>query len=136
MYKALKDNKIIAISDQKEKIIIIDDNEVVVQLTPEEHFPCLVYDEIKQDKKHSCDDFEQYNGEYLLKKNVPVDYQNEKIRQQRQARYEQESDPLRLDYDEALARGEESAEQLKQDWLASKDKIREELPYVEGSNAT
>ena len=63
-----------------------------------------------------------------------IEYQNEQIRQQRQARYEVESDPLRLDYDEALARGEETAEQLKQEWLASKDKIREELPYIEGQD--
>ena len=41
---------------------------------------------------------------------------------------------MRLDYDEALARGEEQAEQLKTDWLASKDKIREELPYIEGTH--
>ena len=54
----------------------------------------------------------------------------EDIRQQRQLRYEKESDPLRMDYDEALARGEETSEQLKQEWLASKDKIREELPYI------
>lgn len=60
-----------------------------------------------------------------------IEEQNEQIRRQRQARYEAESDPIRLDYDEALARGEETAEQLKQDWLASKDKIREELPYIE-----
>jgi hypothetical protein len=62
---------------------------------------------------------------------VPVDYKNERIRQQRQARYVSESDPLRLDYDEALARGEDDAEEKKQAWLSSKDKIREELPYVE-----
>ena len=61
-----------------------------------------------------------------------IEKQNEQIRQQRQQRYEAESDPLRLDYDEALARGEDTAEQLRQDWLASKDKIREELPYVKG----
>ena len=59
-----------------------------------------------------------------------IEEQNEQIRQQRQARYEEESDPIRLDYDEALARGEEIAETLKQEWLASKDKIREELPYI------
>ena len=80
-------------------------------------------------------DVEQsYNGNWYVVGYVPqpsVEEQNEQIRQQRQARYESESDPLRLDYDEALARGEESAEQLKQDWLASKDKIREELPYIE-----
>ena len=62
-----------------------------------------------------------------------VEYQNEQIRQQRQARYEVESDPIRLDYDEALARGEDTAEQLRIDWLASKDRIREELPYIEAN---
>ena len=114
MYKALKDNKIIAISETDSK------------------FKFLVKDGIETDGEHTCEDYEQYNGEYLLKQDVPVDYQNEQIRQQRQARYVEESDPLRLDYDEALARGEESAEELKEEWLASKDKIREELPYIEG----
>jgi len=114
MYKAIKDNKIIAISDTDQR------------------FPCLTRDEVVEDTEHTCENYEQVNGEYILKADVPVEYQNEQIRQQRQARYVAESDPLRLDYDEALARGEETAEQLKQDWLASKDKIREELPYVEG----
>lgn len=112
MYKALKDNKIIAINDTGE-------------------FPCFNYDEIVEDTEHTCEDYKHYEGEFLLKQDVPVDYQNEQIRQQRQVRYVAESDPLRLDYDEALARGSEEAEQLKQDWLASKDKIREELPYKE-----
>ena len=114
MYKALKENKIIAISDT------------------DSEFKFMVKDGVVEDTDHTCADYEQVNGEYLLKADVPVDYQNEQIRLQRQARYEKESDPIRLDYDEALARGEETAEQLKQDWLASKDKIREELPYVEG----
>ena len=116
MYKALKEGKIIAISET------------------DSEFPCLVKDGVEGDPNHTCDDYEQYEGEYLLKQDVPVEYQNEQIRQQRQQRYEQESDPIRLDYDEALARGEETAETLKQEWLASKDKIREELPYVEGDN--
>ena len=89
-------------------------------------------DGVEGDPNHTCEDYEQYEGEYILKEEVPVEYQNEQIRQQRQARYEAESDPLRLDYDEALAREQDNAEQLKQNWLASKDKIREELPYVEG----
>ena len=63
-----------------------------------------------------------------------IEKQNEEIRLQRQQRDEMESDPIRLDYEEAVARGEETAEKLRQDWLASKDKIREELPYVEGNN--
>ena len=81
-------------------------------------------------------DVEQaYNGNWYVVGYAPqpsIEEQNEQIRQQRQARYVVESDPLRLDYDEALARGEETAEKLKQKWLASKDKIREELPYIVG----
>lgn len=114
MFKAIKNNKIIAISDT------------------DSQFKYLVKDDIVEDTEHTCDDYEQYEGEYILKDAVPVEYQNEQIRQQRQARYLEESDPIRLDYDEALARGEETAESLKQEWLASKDKIREELPYIEG----
>lgn len=79
-------------------------------------------------------DVEQaYNGNWYVVGYVPqpsIEEQNEQIRQQRQARYELESDPLRMDYDEALAREQDNAEQLKQEWLASKDKIREELPYI------
>ena len=115
MYKALKDEKIIAINNTG-------------------IFDLLNCDSIVEDTEHTLEDYEQYNGEYILKQDVPVDYQNEQIRQQRKARYEVESDPLRLDYDEASARGEESAEQLKQEWLASKTKIRNELPYIVGEN--
>ena len=115
MFKALKDGKIIAINETN-------------------NFLGLVYDEVVEDTEHTAEDYEQVNGEYILKQDVPVDYQNEQIRLQRQARYVAESDPIRLDYDEALARGEETAEQLKADWLASKDKIREELPYIEESD--
>lgn len=115
MYKALKNSKIIAINNTGD-------------------FPCLVCDSVVEDTEHTSEDYEQCNGEYLLKQDVPLDYQNEQIRQQRQARYEVESDTLRLDYDEALARGQDNAEELKQEWLASKDKIREELPYIVGEN--
>lgn len=112
MYKALKDGKIIAISETDSEFLLMDK------------------DGVEGDPNHTCEDYEQVDGEYLLKKDVPIDYQNEQIRQQRQQRYEAESDPIRLDYDEALAREQDNAEQLKQDWLASKDKIREELPYI------
>lgn len=114
MYKAIKDNKIIAISDT--------DNE----------FICLEKDEIVEDITHTVADYAEYNGEYVLQADYPVEARNEQIRAERQARYVEESDPLRLDYDEALARGQDNAEELKEQWLASKDKIREELPYVVG----
>lgn len=81
-------------------------------------------------------DVEQaYTGDWYVKGFAPEESiagKNEKIRIKRQERYIVESDPLRLDYDEALARGQDNAEELKEQWLASKDKIREELPYIIG----
>lgn len=59
-----------------------------------------------------------------------LEEKNEQIRQQRQARYVAEADPLRLDWDESSARGEEQAEEKKQLWLAKKDEIRTDLPYI------
>ena len=56
--------------------------------------------------------------------------QNEAIRATREQLYIQTSDKLKADYDEAVARGAENAEELKTAWLESKDKIREENPYV------
>lgn len=47
MYKALKDNKIIAINDTGE-------------------FPCLVYDEIQEDSDHKLSDYIHVNGEFVL----------------------------------------------------------------------
>lgn len=52
MYKAIKDNKIIAVSETGE-------------------FTLLEYDESIEDTEHTCDDYEQYNGEFLLKADVP-----------------------------------------------------------------
>ncbi|MDR1009203.1 MAG: hypothetical protein LBL52_03035 [Rickettsiales bacterium] len=46
------------------------------------------------------------------------------IRAERRDAYTRESDPLKLDYDEALARGAENADVLKAAWLAKKDEIR------------
>ena len=86
--------------------------------------------EVFEDTEHTVEDYEQYNGEFVLKNEVPIEYQNEQIRQQRQARFVAEADPLRLDWDESAARGEEQAEEKKQIWLAKKDQIREELPYI------
>ena len=74
-----------------------------------------------------------YTGFWYLTGYAPqpsIEYQNEQIRQQREARFVAESDPLRMDYDEALARGQDNTEALKQEWLSSKDRIREDLPYI------
>ena len=81
-------------------------------------------------------DVEQaYNNQWYIKGYAPkesIAEKNEKIRAERQSRYVIESDPIRLDYDEALARKQDNVEELKEQWLASKDKIREELPYIVG----
>ena len=132
MFKALKDCKIIAISETKEIEIATEDGKVTKEVVGEDLFPCMVFDEVVEDTEHTCEDYIQYDGEYVLQEDYPIDARNEEIRRQRQARYEAESDPIRLDYDEALAREQDNAEELRKQWLASKDKIREELPYVVG----
>ena len=47
MFKALKDDKIIAINETGE-------------------FPCLVHDSVEEDTEHSVADYLQVNGEYVL----------------------------------------------------------------------
>ncbi|MBS4773145.1 MAG: hypothetical protein KHX55_02580 [Proteobacteria bacterium] len=59
-----------------------------------------------------------------------VEEQNESIRQQRFLHMTTEADPLKYDYEEALARGADNVEELKAAWLAKKDEIREQLPYI------
>lgn len=79
-------------------------------------------------------DVEQgYDGNWYLKGYAPeesIEHKNEKIRLQRQSRFATESDPLYLDYVEAQARGDETVEDKKQIWLAKKDEIRADLPYI------
>lgn len=72
------------------------------------------------------------DGEYVIVA-IPeptVEEQNEAIRATREQLYVQTSDKLRNDYLEAVARGSDNAEEIKTAWLESKDKIREENPYV------
>ena len=47
MFKAIKDNKIIAINESGE-------------------FPCLVHDSVEEDTEHSVADYLQVNGEFVL----------------------------------------------------------------------
>ena len=47
MFKAIKDNKIIAINETG-------------------NFPCLVHDSVEEDTEHSVSDYLQVNGEYVL----------------------------------------------------------------------
>ena len=47
MFKAIKDNKIIAINESGD-------------------FPCLVHDSVEEDMEHTVADYLQVNGEYVL----------------------------------------------------------------------
>jgi hypothetical protein len=75
MYKALKDNKIIAVSDT------------------DQNFFCLDKDEVVEDAERVADDYEQYNGEYLLKSEIPAPTKEEQ-EQERANAYASEIDPL------------------------------------------
>lgn len=118
MFKAIKDNKIIAI------------NEIG-------NFPCLVLDNVVEDTEHTLDDYEHYQCEFLLKSDIPaptIEEQNETIRQTRQHLFTEQADPIKYDYDEACAIygiSSSQALQLKLKWLEKKEEIRKNNPYKE-----
>lgn len=73
-----------------------------------------------------------YDGKFYLQGNEPekpVEMRIDEIRSQRRERMTNEADELKHDYDEAVARGDDNAAELKELWLAKKDQIRKELPY-------
>ena len=76
MYKAIKDNKIIAINETGE-------------------FPCLIYDEVVEDTEHTCEDYKQYDGEFTLH---DIEKDNEEMKQARANAYAIEVDPLMSEY--------------------------------------
>lgn len=75
MYKAIKDDKIIAISD-----------------TDSEFF-CLVKDNVIEDTEHVSADYDEYNGEYLLIDDIPKPSHDEQSDKRAQA-YQVEVDPI------------------------------------------
>ena len=62
MYKALKDNKIIAISEKKEIIIHTEDGDIIQDITGEALFPCLVFDKVIEDTEYTVNDYTLYNN--------------------------------------------------------------------------
>ena len=75
MYKAIKDEKIIAISEE------------------DSEFFCLDKDEVVEDTEHTVDDYTQYNGEYILNEDVPAPTKEEQSKK-RAAAYLVEVDPI------------------------------------------
>lgn len=89
MYKVIKDNKIVAVLE----------TDIVVGLN---------YDTIEQDTEHNIDDYEQYNGEYLLKSEIPAPTHEEQSKK-REAAYIAETDPIQTHIDR-LKDGEQTPE--------------------------
>lgn len=115
MYKALKDNKIIAINETG-------------------NFPCLVYDEVIEDTEHTCEDYKHYDGEFTLH-NIEKD--NEEMKQARAKAYAQEVDPItahiqRLKDQDPIP--EEEIAELVTERDVKVQEIKERYPYatVEG----
>lgn len=120
MYKAIKDDKIIAISD-----------------TDSEFF-CLVKDEVVEDTEHTTADYDQYNGEYLLKSEIPLPT-NEEQSEKRAEAYAQKVDPLHAEKMRKTILGTWTEEKETEYVLKIKelsDKIVQEYPYSEESNET
>ena len=115
MYKAIKDNKIIAISD-----------------TDSEFF-CLVKDSVETDETHVADDYAEYNGEYLLKSEIPAPTQEEQSKK-REAAYIAETDPIQTHIDR-LKDGEQTPEivaeieALRIERDAKMEEIKQRYPY-------
>lgn len=80
MFKAIKDNKIIAINETN-------------------YFPCMEIgsdiDEVIEDTEHQMTDYKHYDGEFTLH-NIEKD--NEKMKQSRSYAYAVEVDPLMSEY--------------------------------------
>lgn len=117
MYKAIKDNKIIAISETDNK------------------FPCLVQDKIIEDTEHTVEEYEQYNGEYLLKDEIPKP-SNEHQSKQREIAYIAEVDPItshisRLKDEEQTEEVIAEIEELKAERQEKRTAIKERFPYYE-----
>jgi hypothetical protein len=113
MFKAIKDNKIIAINETGD-------------------FPCLVFDNVIEDTEHTIGDYEQYNGEFLLKSDIPAPTKEE-ISQLRATAY-LEIDKLHAERDRKTVLGtwssEEETKYIEKVKTMSAE-IAEKYPYPE-----
>lgn len=117
MFKALKEGKIIAISET------------------DSEFPCLVKDGVEGDPNHTCDDYEQYEGEYLLKSEVPPPTHEEQSEKRAEA-YRIEVDPI-TSHIQRLRDAEEPDQEKIAELIAEREakvlEIQERYPYPEES---
>ena len=116
MYKVIKDDKIVGVSENEP--LLLDDYEVI------------------EDTEHNVDDYEEYNGEYMLKWDIPAPTEEEQ-RQKREIAYTQEVDPItchisRLSDEEQTPEIEQEIAELKQERSAKVEEIKERYPYPVG----
>lgn len=115
MYKAIKDSKIIAISDTDSK------------------FLCLNKDTIETDNEHTTADYGQYNGEYLLLSEIPAPTKEEQS-EKRATAYREEIDPITA-HISRLRDAEQTEEVIAEiaELIAERDakvaEIKERYPY-------
>lgn len=131
MFKAIKDNKIIAISEKKEVIIHTEDGDIVQEVTGEALFPCLVFDEVIEDTEHTIDDYKCYDDEFTLH---DIDKDNEYAKKARASVYALEVDPItahiqRLRDEEQTEEVIAEIEQLKLERSLKVEEIKARYPY-------
>jgi hypothetical protein len=118
MFKAIKDKKIIAISDT------------------DSEFLCLVKDTVEIDETHTTADYDQYNGEYLLKSEIPAPTHDEQSEKRAEA-YQAEVDPI-TSHIQRLRDAEQTEEVIAEIevLIAERDakvaEIKERYPYPIG----
>ena len=114
MYKAIKDNKVIAINETGE-------------------FPCLVFDQVVEDTEHQVTDYKHYDGEFTLH-NIEKD--NEEAKQNRANAYAVEVDPItahiqRLKDQNPIPEGEIAELIAERD--AKVEEIKKRYPYIDNN---
>lgn len=114
MFKAIYQDKIIAINET-------------------DNFPCLVYDSSVEDIEHNTEDYAQYEGEFILKKDIPAPTEEEQ-KENRARAYQQEVDPItshiqRLRDEEGT---EKEVAELINERALKVEEIRERYPYNNG----
>ena len=118
MYKAIKENKIIASNET-------------------DNFPCLVYNSSVEDTEHNTEDYAQYEGEFLLIEDIPA-LSEEEQRENRARAYREEVDPItshinRLRDEEQTEEIIAEIEQLIAERTAKVEEIKERYPYPVGN---
>ena len=110
MFKAIKDNKIIAINETGD-------------------FPCLVHDSVEEDTEHTVNDYLQVNGEYVLTSS------DEAIEQKKAERIDELQKYLD-DTDWYAVRFAETGVEIPDEIKAERQSAREEISRLRDNNQT